>query len=110
MKKNIQKKLGLILDPKDAIEWAITGDNTTRKLEDGKPGGLGLKFLIEFIELNGGKIQIASDTGYWSLASDGRARHRFSIPFPGTIVNIEINTADAKSYCLLSELSPKDIF
>jgi len=31
------------------------------------PGGLGLKLLGEFINLNGGRLQIISDAGYWSL-------------------------------------------
>jgi len=39
-------------------------------------------------------------------------KNRFKAPFPGTIVNIEINTSDAQSYCLESEeiIDAKDIF
>ena len=30
--------------------------------------------------------------------------------FPGTCINIEINTEDTSSYCLKSELKSEDIF
>ena len=30
--------------------------------------------------------------------------------FPGTVVNLEINTADTSSYQLTSEISPDNIF
>ena len=66
--------------------------------------------LREFIVKNEGRIQIVSEKGYWEL-SEGKVKTRaFSEPFPGTIVNIEINTADAKSYRLVSEIRSEDIF
>jgi hypothetical protein len=98
------------LGPVEAIEWAMSGKNTTRRRRDKKPGGLGLKLIKEFIALNGGKIQIVSDAGYWSYKNTGIETDTFSLPFNGTVVNIEINTADTQSYCLESELSPDDIF
>ncbi|MGE3978889.1 MAG: hypothetical protein AB7F94_15080 [Nitrospira sp.] len=33
-----------------------------------------------------------------------------SAPFPGTVVNVEINTADRRSYALTSEVKEADIF
>ena len=105
---NIREHRGLNLSAEDAISWALEGKNTTKS--GPIPGGLGLKLLREFIVKNEGRIQIVSDKGYWEL-SEGMVRTRaFSEPFPGTIVNIEINTADAKSYRLVSEIRSEDIF
>lgn len=105
---NIYERRGLILSAEEAISWALEGKNTTKS--GPIPGGLGLKLLREFIVKNEGRIQIVSDKGYWEL-SEGKVKTRaFSEPFPGTIVNIEINTADAKSYRLVSEIRSEDIF
>jgi len=108
--RNIQEKLGLFVDDENAIVWATSGENTTRQIEDGKPGGLGLKLLKEFITLNGGTLQIVSYTGYWRFDHGNFITKRLPSPFPGTVVNIEINTADTQSYCLTSELNADDIF
>lgn len=111
MQTNILQKIGLKLAPDEAIKWAVTGNNTTRQPEGRKPGGLGLKLIKEFIGLNRGKIQIVSDSGYWEFNSiEGEKTERFSLPFPGTVVNIEINTADKQSYRLVSEIDPNSIF
>jgi hypothetical protein len=110
MKNVIRQKLGLDLPPEAAIEWAMAGNNTTRTPEGGKPGGLGLKLIREFIGLNHGKFQVVSDAGYWSF-KDGKAETK-PLPdvFPGTIVNVEINAADKASYRLASEVDPSTIF
>ena len=47
--------------PEEAIEWATRANNTTKRGD--VPGGLGLKLLCEFIDLNGGSLQIVSDGG-----------------------------------------------
>jgi hypothetical protein len=108
IRKNVQDNLGLDLSAEDAIEWATQGTNTTKR---GRiPGGLGLKLLSEFVQLNGGQLQIVSDTGYWCLGRDGAQKNPLKGSFPGTAVNIEINTSDVRSYCLKSELSKTDIF
>jgi len=66
--------------------------------------------LREFIKLNQGVLRIVSDAGYWEL-KDGEVRTAlFGNPFPGTVVNIEINTSDKHSYVLKSEVSESDIF
>ena len=63
IRRNIKDNTGLDLASEDAIAWATKGHNTTKR---GRvPGGLGLKLLGEFIDLNGGCIQIVSDAGYW---------------------------------------------
>lgn len=93
----------------DAIIWATTERHTTK--EDSLPGGLGLKLLIDFIDLNGGRIQIVSDAGYWQQKSGESVTKQLRHPFPGTVVSLEINTADTKVYRLTPEkLSPEDIF
>lgn len=108
IRRNILEQRGLDLPAEQAINWALEGKNTTKA--GPIPGGLGLKLLREFVIKNEGRIQIVSDNGYWEL-SEGKVKTKaFAEPFPGTVVNIEINTADAKSYRLVSEISPNDIF
>jgi len=106
--RTLKDKKGLQYSPEQAINWAMEGHNTTKT--GPIPGGLGLKLLREFIRLNQGCIQVVSDVGYWEQRSDGTVDRRTLLsPFPGTVVNIEINTADINSYALSSEL-PQDIF
>jgi hypothetical protein len=104
IRHNVQTKKGLIMKAEDAIEWALTGNNTTKT--GSIPGGLGLKLIRDFIQLNGGRIQIVSDAGYWETQKEKNTVLPFTAPFPGTLVNIEINTADKCSYQLASETAP----
>jgi len=108
IRKNIEATLGLDLSAEEAIEWATQGTNTTKR--GPIPGGLGLKLLSEFIKLNGGRLQIVSDQGYWCLGKDGTEKSPLQGAFPGTVVSMEINTSDVRSYCLKSELSEADSF
>ena len=108
IRQNIQDSIGLNLTSEEAIVWATQGHNTTK--QGSIPGGLGLKLLGEFIDLNGGCIRIASDAGYWRRTQGQTFIARLSHSFPGTVVSIEINTADTQSYALSSELSEADIF
>lgn len=108
VKQNVLENKGIDLEPENAIKWATEGRNTTKR--GAIPGGLGLKLLGEFIDLNGGSIQIVSDAGYLRRANGQVAVSRLKSAFPGTVVNIEINTVDKKSYVLSSELSENDIF
>jgi len=95
----------------DAIEWAMEGQNTTRLVSDGLPGGLGLKVVREFIAMNGGSIRVASNDGYWWMrGANVLTKRRLTPAFPGTTVDIEINTADTRSYALANEIDPKGIF
>ena len=103
---NIERNLGKRLAPEYAIQWALSG-NTTRR---GRPGGLGLQLIQEFISLNEGRLILASDAGYWELSHGNVSTRLFSTPFPGTVVTMEINTADKKSYCLRSEIDRSNIF
>ena len=108
IRQNVKDNVGLDLAAEKAIIWATQGRNTTRR--GPIPGGMGLKLLREFIELNGGRIQIVSDMGYWKQEKDHMSTARLSHPFPGTVVSIEINTSDTRSYVLTAELSASDIF
>ena len=108
IRQNVKENIGLDLAPEDAIAWATQGRNTTKR---GKiPGGLGLKLLGEFIDLNGGRIQIVSDAGYWRRENNKTVATRLSQSFPGTVVSVQINTADTKSYVLSTELSEANLF
>lgn len=109
IRRRIEQDKGMPLEPEHAIAWAMEGQNTTRHPRAGKPGGLGLKLIREFVNLNGGSIQIVSDRGYWRCQRGAVDARRFDLPFPGTVVNIEINTADTQSYRLAHELDPKDV-
>ena len=108
IRQNLIDTIGLDLPPEKAILWATEGNNTTKR--DRVPGGLGLKLLGEFIDLNGGCIRIVSDNGYWQRINKQTDTTRLGHPFPGTVVALEINTADTGSYRLASELNANDIF
>jgi hypothetical protein len=108
MRQNINDHTGLNLSPENAIVWATKGRNTTKR--GPVPGGLGLKLLGEFIDLNGGCIQIVSDAGYWRREKGETFTASLIHSFPGTVVSVEINTADTNSYKLTSELDAADIF
>lgn len=107
--ENINKNMNLHLSPKDAIVWAMVENQTTKK-GGTIPGGLGLKLIKEFIEKNNGKMQIVTYDGYWEFSNGRTTINTFSNKFPGTIVNIEINTADSSYYFLESEIDSDDIF
>ncbi|MGC9327332.1 MAG: hypothetical protein ACP5I1_06840, partial [Candidatus Hinthialibacter sp.] len=106
--QNIVQSLKEEMSPAEAICWAMEGRNNTKK--GCIPGGLGLKLLQDFIKLNKGKLQICSDMGFWELSEGQVTIRQFDAPFPGTVVNIQINTADNQSYCLSSEINPDAIF
>jgi hypothetical protein len=108
IKKNVNTLLGMGLSGKDAIAWAVEEGNTTKK--GNIPGGLGLNLIREFLKLNGGKIQIVSDNGYWDEGGDKTYSEDLSCIFIGAIVNLEFRLDDTKSYLLLSEVDKDDIF
>ncbi|MDZ7703063.1 MAG: hypothetical protein U5L04_01090 [Trueperaceae bacterium] len=108
IRQNIRDITRLGLSAEEAIRWATMGRNTTK--QGSIPGGLGLKLLGEFIDLNGGYIQIVSDAGYWKRTNRTTTTATLTHPFPGTVVTVEINTADTNSYKLAHELSATDIF
>lgn len=103
MRECVRRNLGKRMTATQAIDWAMSGENTTKTGDI--PGGLGLKILRKFITLNGGKLVIVSDAGYWGIM-DGKEQptvKAFEHPFPGTVVSVEVNTNDAHSYRLAGE-------
>ncbi|CZG78872.1 Uncharacterised protein [Legionella pneumophila] len=108
IRQNIQNKIELKLTDEEAIMWATSDRNTTKRGQ--VPGGLGLKLLGEFIDINGGCIQIVSEYGYWSRKQGKIETTRLIAPFPGTAVNIEINSNDTASYKLAAEITTENIF
>ncbi|MFW5489500.1 MAG: ATP-binding protein [Desulfovibrio sp.] len=110
-KQRILRSIGTDFSPELAIAWALQENNTTRNKVDGKPGGIGLKLIQKFLEINSGKMIIVSDQGYWEVNGSAVNYRLLTKPYPGTTVNIEINTADTKNYCLQEELiDPSTIF
>jgi hypothetical protein len=108
IRTNVRKYLKQRVSSVAAIRWALVEGNTTKTGTE--PGGVGLKFLKDFISLNRGKIQIGSRQGFYEF-HDGKENFiKIDSDFPGTVVNLEINTSDTNSYLLMEELSPKDIF
>ncbi|MDR1462706.1 MAG: ATP-binding protein, partial [Azoarcus sp.] len=106
IRRKIFRALKLKMNSDKAIEWALKEGNTVRK--GNIPGGRGLKLLRDFVTLNDGRLQIVSDRGYWEMKGGQETLVRMDCSFPGTVVNIEINTADTKSYRLRSEDRPQD--
>jgi len=106
----IRNYLNVEMRAPEAIDWAMTGQNTTRLVSNGVPGGLGLKIIRDFIVQNEGAIYVASDNGFWSVTGVKVGKRLLPAPFPGTVVDIEINTADNKAYQLIGELDPMAIF
>lgn len=92
----------------NAIQWAIQKGNTTKT--GSISGGLGLDLVLEFLKLNNGKIQIVSSDGYWEFRKGDFIKGPFTLGFPGTIVNIEVNINDTYHYRLKEEVSFYDIF
>ncbi len=91
-----------------AIKWALQEGHTTKTGK--QPGGMGLKFLKDFVELNGGKIQLVSRFGFYEYNRGVESFSKLTADFTGTAVNLEINTSDMCTYQLSSEISSKDIF
>ena len=108
IRENIKAYTGCELSPEKAIIWATKEGNTTKR--GNLPGGLGLKILCDFVDLNGGCIRIVSDAGYWQHSGNETVTKLLSYPFPGTVVSVEINTADRQTYILASELNAEDLF
>jgi len=91
----VNRRFEINAPPLRALRWALVEGHTTK--ED-TPGGVGLKLLMGFIALNGGRMQIASGKAFWQFQEDAEVFEELEHDFPGTIVNLEILTADNKSY------------
>jgi hypothetical protein len=90
-----------------SISWAVKSGNTTKIATE--TGGLGLDLIREFLGLNHGKLQIRSAEGFWEEKKDVIFTQDFKHNFGGSIVNMEFNLRDAKSYFINEELEIRDI-
>lgn len=91
--------------PSSTIEWATKENNSTKKIVNGKSGGLGLYFLKQFIGINGGTITICSSDEVWHFSENKESTTNLDKIFAGTIVTIEININDSRSYILDNEVN-----
>jgi hypothetical protein len=105
---NINKKIGSNFSPIKAILWALEENTTTKN--GPVPGGLGLKLIKEFIHANEGRMHVISYSGYCEYFNGIYHKETLQDPFPGTIVNIQINTAEKFSYRLKSEVDEDGFF
>ncbi|MBI4801905.1 MAG: sensor histidine kinase [Elusimicrobia bacterium] len=108
IRESVRRFLGNKISSVDAIRWALQEGHTTKM--GPQPGGLGLKFLHDFVRLNKGQIQIASRFGFYEFRNNQETFTKIAADFPGTAVTIEINTADTASYALAAEIQPGSIF
>lgn len=110
IRRNLYQKMNLNYTPERAISWALDGENTTRQCKGGTPGGLGLKLIKEFIYNNRGQMIIISDGGYWSFKEGKEDMRGLVLAFPGTVVNITINTKGRADSDLFGSVIPENIF
>ena len=108
IRRNVRNFLNKDVSSTDAIKWAVTEGNTTKKCPI--PGGLGLSLIRQFLKKNNGSIQIVSSYGFWEENSDKETIISFDDIFPGTIVNLEFNLADTSRYYLASEPEEEIVF
>ncbi|HYE77122.1 MAG TPA: ATP-binding protein, partial [bacterium] len=90
---NVRAFLGRRIGSADAIAWVMQEGHTTRTGD--VPGGLGLKLVLEFLQAHRGTLRILSANGYWESAAGEVVRAELSVPFPGTVVWLELDTAHA---------------
>jgi anti-anti-sigma regulatory factor len=112
IKENVNRYLNSNKNGAEAIDWALEKGNTTKQIEDGVPGGLGLDIISKFITMNKGCLQIISDDGFFEIADGKRKFRNFAdgLLFPGTIVNVEFNLSDTSHYIAESEIPKKIVF
>ncbi|WP_001270836.1 hypothetical protein [Bacillus cereus] len=96
IKTNVCEKLKMEINACDAIEWATVEGNTTKK--EGEIGGFGLAILESFLEKNKGTFQIISAEGFWEKRGNIITKKLLKYPFPGTIINLEVNAEDTNIY------------
>ena len=112
IKSNVMEFLNRDMPAAEAIKWAVTERNTTKS--GNTPGGLGLKIIRKFLEVNRGEIQIISADGFWQQDKNNSIfARKINTTFAGTIVNLEFNIDDRYSYITKEEvenLRNKDIF
>lgn len=95
--KNVMEFLKRPITDEDAVVWAMSESNTTRTPGlNVSPGGLGLKIVRDFIDETRGKLVIVSGRAFVCRMNGKTCPKHLENPFPGTCVNIEINTFATK--------------
>jgi len=108
IRKNVRDFRGdPIIKGNEAIKWAVERGNTTKT--GTIPGGLGFSLIREFLQKNGGKIQILSADGFWEERGQNVNSEKMDGFFQGTIVNLEFNLNDKSYYYLKSEITNGEI-
>jgi len=91
-----------IQDSYGAIKLAIKDGVTTREF-----GGLGLGWIKRLIKVNGGQMSILSGDGkaVWDFRGSRTRlkKQTMSLPFTGTIINLEINKDKETLYFLIDQ-------
>lgn len=100
----LQEKDGSVLPSCDALEWAFIKGNTTKPI----PGGLGLDILKQFVGMNDGTIQMISGDAMLEIEGGNHKDTKLDKWFPGTIVTVEFNCDDDKTYLTTDELADKN--
>ncbi len=108
IKINVQDFLNNEISGQEAIVWATTATNTTRR--GPIPGGLGLKLIREFLQKNSGMIQIVSSDGFWQESNNRVVKRSYHEDFSGTVVTLSFNVDDPAHYYLVGEFDPSTIF
>lgn len=84
-----------------ALDWAFVKGNTTKPV----PGGLGLDILKQFIDMNNGQIQMISGGAMLEIEHNNHHNTPLDKWFYGTIVTVEFNCDDDKTYLLKDEVT-----
>jgi hypothetical protein len=87
------------------IAWALERGNTSKKGNR----GVGLDILRSFVQVNNGKMDIVSHSGFVRLSRSGSYSPPRNHRFPGTIFNITLKV-DEKRYAFKSEITTESIF
>jgi len=100
--QKVEKFLGQSITSEDAIEWAVTPWNSTKKW---LPWGLGYQFVRAFLRKNWWELIVSSGSWFWQEDQYWRiTKWNLNWKFPWTIVSFTINMNDNKSYILKSEV------
>ena len=100
----LKSKQASVMTSCETLEWAFVEGNTTKQI----PGGLGLAILKQFIKMNEGTIQMISGDAMIEIYGDTATDTKLDLWFPGTIVTVEFNGDDNKTYLMTDELSDKN--
>ena len=102
--KYMQERGFSMLESCATLEWAFVEGNTTKSIT----GGLGLSILRNFIGLNEGTIQMISKDAMLEINGNECVKTQMNRSFCGTIVTVEFNCDDNKTYLSSDELPDKN--